>query len=191
MNEAVVDEKTEDQKDASGTLDAQEDDLDSLLSQWDEDPEPKPEPDKTAKDDLRESLEWIRQEKERSIQEQTSRDIDAAVQVIHKEMGETLSEKAVRRMLNGAAGEDARLRTAWMNRHQNRTGYEKVLKALAKDFSSELAAIPDKNITEDREAVSAAVRGASTKVSDEPDIPANIASMSDQEFEQWVRKQKK
>lgn len=191
MSDTVVDEKTEDQTDASGTQDAQEDDLDSILAEWDEEPKSDPEPDVSAKG-LKESLKRIQEQQAQADKERTQRDIADAVKTIRTEMGDhALSEKAVRRMLNGAAGEDARLQTAWMNRIQNPDGYSRVLKALAKEFASEVAEMPDKGVTEDRESVAAAVRGASTKVPDEPEIPSNVATMSDQEFEGWVRSQRK
>ena len=64
-------------------------------------------------------------------------------------------------------------------------GWNKILSATAREFSKEFTSPADKDLTEDREAIAAAVRNASSKTPEAPDEDARrreIRGMSDPEL---------
>lgn len=191
-DESVVTETKEDQVDASEAKGAQDETLEELLSEWDEGAKVKsePEPGKLQPNELKEFMADFRKDRQERQQEQTNRAIAEAVSTIKKDMETDIPDDVLRWMLSGRAGEDARLRAAWMGRDRNPDAFQKVLKGIARDFSASLAQKADEKLSEDREAVAAAVRGASTRASTSVEVP-DFTGKSDQEFEAWVRSQRK
>ncbi len=55
---------------------------------------------------------------------------------------------------------DAKVQRAWENRYQDPKGYERAVVALGRRFAKEHGQFPDRQATEDRELVTAAVRGS-------------------------------
>lgn len=72
-------------------------------------------------------------------------------------------DRIVEAWLNVRATEDPRIANAWLSRHSNPQAFEKVVAHLGREFAKQYGNLPDRQATEDREAVTAAVRGASTK----------------------------
>lgn len=195
-DQAVVEPDDVEPQAATDTADAQvkdTDDLDALLAQFDEPvakPDPAPAGDKpsVSKDDLAEVIQFNRQMQAERLQA----DVDKAVDYIHENLDEgiNIGKRALKSMLNGAAGEDERLRAAFMGRHERPDLYQKTLKALASEWSKEFQPI-DKPATETREAVSNAVRSASRQAASEPEDFSKVGRMNDVEFDQWKREQSK
>src|SRR3990167_7767676 len=71
-----------------------------------------------------------------------------------------LTDKELTNLINGWAIDDPRLRTAWLNRHDDPGKWGRTVKGLSDSFKKRFSSLPDKSATEDREAVTAAVRGA-------------------------------
>src|SRR5262249_31628175 len=82
------------------------------------------------------------------------------------------------------ARSDARVQAAWQNRQADPQTYQRAVKELAQRFYQEHGKLPDPEATADREAVTAAVRGASAKVP-EGKTPA-YGRMSDDDFRKSV-----
>lgn len=88
--------------------------------------------------------------------------------------------------LDAQAREDPRLQQAWLNRHSNAKQFEKVVEGLGRSFAKRYGKMPDRAATEDREVVTAAVRGASTKAP-EGNAP-NFSDMNNAEYRETVKK---
>lgn len=125
---------------------------------------------------------------ERLRTEQMQRDLAPVVSKIKAAMpAEILDDAEVEDWLEGRARRDPRLAQAWQNRHQNPEAWGKVVDALGQQMAKKFAKVPDKGATEDRAAVTAAVRGASTvaPVGKAPDY----SRMSPREFGDAVEKE--
>jgi hypothetical protein len=144
------------------------DDLDKLLAEFDESntkapPEPaKPEPTAgEASTTKTPGPDPAIADVQRYIFRQ---DMDKTVKAIRGELDpEMFDDATVRGWINARADDDPRLAQAWVNRHSHPKQFEKVVAQLGRDFQKKFSKLPDKQATEDREAVTAAVRGASTK----------------------------
>jgi hypothetical protein len=93
---------------------------------------------------------------------------------------DVFSDTLVKAYINARADEDPRLAKAWVDRHANPKAFNRVVEQIGREFRQKLSKLPDKQATEDREAVTAAVRGASTPAS--PASSPDFGRMSDAEF---------
>ncbi len=89
--------------------------------------------------------------------------------------------------LNAQAAQDPRLAKAWMDRAANPKQFEQVKTALSKNFAKKFSKMPDPAATEDRAAVSAAVRGASTRTPESQ--PLKLAALSNSDAKKAVEDQ--
>jgi hypothetical protein len=94
-------------------------------------------------------------------------------------------EKAKIGWLDQMARETPEAAAAWNARHTNPRQWGRWKNYLSRAAASEFKSQVDTVATEDREAVTAAVRGASTKVTPEP--APNFGNMSNSEFRKTVR----
>jgi hypothetical protein len=155
-------------------------DLDSLLNEFDSQEQAKPEPEQ-PKDDNSDVFEYVRQQRDEQVKQQTNQDIQNAVGTMNKELeGLNLPERVVRGMLFDKAENDSRFLQAWTNRHQNPAAFDKILKGLATEIRGDFESLPDKQTNEDREALAAAVRSANNKPAEPEQVDFN--AMSDAEF---------
>lgn len=190
--QAVVDEtNAAPVADAEVTNAREGDDLDTLLKEFDQGtktvdqpkPEPKPGADSdevvTARNEVLQARDEIRQEK-------FTKDMRATVDDIRGDLPkEHFDDTLVRGWINARAEDDPRLAKAWMERAAKPQEFKRVVASLGREFAKKYGRLPDKQATEDREAVTAAVRGASTKVPEgkSPDF----TKMSDGEFGKEVQ----
>ena len=89
--------------------------------------------------------------------------------------------------LNALAIKDPRLTQAYLQREQNPRAWGKVKSELGKKLQDRFNKLPNREATDDREAVAQAVRGASTKVNTDP--PPKFGQMSNTEYRKSVRDQ--
>jgi hypothetical protein len=181
------------------------DDLEKLLAEFDDSDNPDPKamkeekPSKPAKteqktetpNDLSSQVQKLLDMEEERRREEFQRQFDAdmakTVVAIRGEISDKLaSDKLVRAWIEATAEENPKLTNAWVNRKKDPKAFGRIVEKLSRDFAAEFSKRPDPNATEDREVVSAAVRGASTKTPE--DKAPNYASMSDQEFAADVEK---
>lgn len=167
------------------------DDLDSLLNEFQDkptladkpQPELKTETDKSTKTDdgAFAALEQVQSFIFRQ-------DMQKTIATVRGELDpETFDEPLVEAWIDAQARQDPRLKTAWVNRHASPKQFERVVQGLARNFAKKFSRLPDRNATEDRAAVTAAVRGASTKA---PEGKApDFKEMSDAEFNESVKKE--
>lgn len=165
-------------------------DLDALLSQWDQ---PSSNPSDTAtpataapaaadKDAKR--LDALEQ---KIHQQEFQKEIGPVIESIKQAIPEgVLNDDEILDLLDARAKRDPRLANAWLDRSRNPQGWKKVQDGLARDFSKRFSRLPDPAATEDRAAVTAAVRGSSQRA---PEAKApDYGKMSPAEFEAEVAK---
>ena len=95
-------------------------------------------------------------------------------------------DEMVEAWIDARARRDPRLATAWLEREANPQAFQKIASELGKEFAKRASKRPDPNLTEDREVVAAAVRGASTNRAPETP-PPNFSQMSHNEYRNEVR----
>jgi hypothetical protein len=161
------------------------DDLDTLLAEYDESrpkaspeparPEPTGEADTTRKPETDPAISQV----QRYIFRQ---DMDKTIKNIRGNLdAEFFDDAFVESWIDTQAKGDHRLGLAWANRHNNPKQFAKVEEMLGRTFAKKYGKLPDKQATEDREAVSHAVRGASTRA---PEGTApDMTRLTDQEFQ--------
>jgi hypothetical protein len=161
------------------------DDLDTLLKEYDQTAAPpaaakpaQPEPTGTGTTPATPAIDPAVADVQRYIFRQ---DMDKTVKAIRGDLDpEMFDDTTVRGWINARADDDPRLAQAWVNRHNNPKQFEKVVAQLGRDFQKKFSKMPDKGATEDRAAVTAAVRGTSTKAP-EGQAP-NYAGMNNAEY---------
>jgi hypothetical protein len=168
--QAVVEEANAAAKPAAEATSARvetADDLDSLLKEFDtteKAAEPtKPEQNAGAADDQtqREPQNGRLAAIEQRLFKQ---DMQATIKNVRGDLpSEVFDDDLVGAWIDAEARKDPRLATAWVNRDSNPKQFQKVVEQLGRNFSKKYGKLPDANATEDRAAVTAAVRGASTK----------------------------
>ena len=169
-----------------------EDDLDVLLN----DPAFKEQPAKVATETQPELKTGTDQVKDASAEVLAARD-EIRQERFHKDMNDTIEKVRgnldsgffdkpfVKAWIDARATDDPRLAQAWVKRHQNPQEFNRVVGALSREFAKKYGRLPDKQVTEDTEAVAAAVRGASNKV---PEGKApDFSKMSDAELNAHTR----
>lgn len=186
--DSVAETEVEESKTASEAGGAQETDIETYLKEFEEADEPKskPEQDNTAA-----RLEAV----EAQIANQQYRsDMDETISVIRGDVdSEMFDDTIIEGWLNAEAHKDPRVSMAFMKRHENPGAYKKVRESLAKKFQGRFKDLPDKNVTEDRDAVASAVRGASKSAPETDDFNrADILKMAETNpsaFKAWQREQ--
>ena len=192
VTQPVVDETPAQAQPGATVQDARpEDDLDKLLSEFSAADEARskpvtPEPDVKA-DDLNALAAEAKTVLTTLNERQFRTDMDATIKAVRGELAaDVFDDDVVEAWIETQAKRDKRLPTAWAGRHQNPKGFQKVVDGLSREFAKRYGKLPDKAATDDREAVAAAVRGASNKA---PESKApDLASMSDAEFREHTRK---
>jgi hypothetical protein len=170
------------------------DDLDTLLSEFDEGAnktsaaaQTQPEPKTVTDNDLKQTYEQMRAFVGEAQGLRFRQDMDATIKDVRGDLDSDLFDADfVESWLDGQARKDPRLANAWANRSANPKAFQKVKTELGRNFQKKYGKLPDKGATEDREAVTAAVRGASTQApaSKAPDF----SGMSNAEFREAHKK---
>ena len=160
-----------------------QDDLESLLAEFEQSDTPEAKPDSTTDDDLKAKVDRLEKKLDDTQNHQ------ALQGVIKNVKGDLdVDEDFVEAWLTMKARKDPRNEEAYVNRHKNPEKFAKLEKAWNKELGQKFPKL-DTNVTDDVEAVASAVRGAATKAPADDDIP-DVGSMSDTQFEQWAATQK-
>lgn len=174
---------------AAGAQDAQQDgdSLDALLKEYDQTAGAPPaaaatQPEQKTGTDTTTTQKPATDPAVAEVQRYIFRqDMDKTVKAVRGELpADYFDDPFVKAWIDSRAEEDPRLAQAWVNRHANPKQFEKVVGTLGREFSKKYGKLPDRAATEDRDAVTAAVRGASTKAP-EGQAP-NFSSLTDQQF---------
>lgn len=208
--QAVIDEADDQTANKSGAEDAdardEGDDLEALLSEYDAEngddevrsptgkedgksakPAPESEQDKDKSQDFEAIDRRLREFEKREAERLYRQDMDKAIKAVRGDMdGDLFDDRFMEAWIDSQARDDPRLTKAWQERHDNPKRFKSILDGLGKKFAKKYSKLPDKEATEDREAVSAAVRGASGKAP-EPKAP-DYSKMTDAEFRDAMEK---
>lgn len=166
---------------------AQGDDLDTLLAEFDQGQSPaaastQPAQQQATGDDLKVVAEEVRAWRTERQQETFKRDMGETIKKVRGDLdAELFDDSLVRGYVNARADEDPRLAQAWVNRHTNPKAFNRVVEQLGREFRQKWSKMPDRQATEDHAAVTAAVRSASTRAPDAP--PPDFSRMSNSEFQ--------
>ena len=186
MTEQAVVEDTDTEAKPSVEADNAQDDLENALREFDEqEPEQPAEPVKSEapNDDTAEIINYVRQQREQEARESSIKDLKAAANAIKDSVGEipvNLPDEVFEGLLYQRAENNPAIMKAWMNRGKNPEGWNKVLKAVGKEFGDKLKQTPDAKATGDWNAVESSMHSASTSSQNEPS--KDVAKMSDAEF---------
>jgi len=168
--QAAVDEtKVSAVPDTEATGARTDDDLDKLLAEFDgskpSSPEPaKPEPRAEAADDVKVATDEVLRARDEIRQDRFKRDMNDTIDKVRGDLPADFYDNTfMQAWIDAKASSDPRLAQAWVQRHENPQKFKQVVGALGKEFAKKYGKLPDRQATEDREAVTAAVRGASTK----------------------------
>ena len=180
--QAVVDESNA--ADTVATEDNAQDELDSLLSEYSTETEQATTVESSTDASKIDEVHAMLQESQRKEAETvTSTRIADSVKLFNESLETPMSKDMVETILHGRAAKDPRVLNAFSQAGQNPAAWNKVVKALAKDYASELAKSPDADATADQDAVVAAVRSATTKAPETAEITDDsVATMSTKDF---------
>ena len=182
MSEQTVIDPNAQGQPAAAEGDAQVDDLDSLLSEFDsQTSQPTPEPQQSSSE-VKELINYMQQEKKEKEAARLNEDLNATF----TQVGEMLADKGlpdylVRGAVYEKAESDPRFRDAFENRGNNPQAWNRVVKALGAQVKRDLEAQPDPQLTADSNALAAAVRGSSQTTPAAPEVE-DISSKTDAEL---------
>lgn len=184
------------QQGGAGAPDArvQTDDLDTLLNEFDTSSQQtsqsaqQTQPGQTGSgDDLKALTDQAKAVIEQHHQVTFRRDMNETLRKVRGSLDpEFFDDKFVEAWIDAQAREDPRLQQAWTQRHANQKQFEKVVEGLGRNFAKKYGKLPDKAATEDRAAVTAAVRGASTQAPEPASL--DVSRMSDGEARAAIEK---
>lgn len=156
-------------------------DLNALLNEYDEGVNQEEQQAQDEKSDLKEVVDYVRQDQQDKIKAQTDKDVAAAVETVQGDLkGMNIPDRAISGYLQQFSA-DKRFMNAYGNRHQNPKGWQKVLKGVAQEIKGDYSV--DQKVTEDRESLNAAVREQSTNAP----AQASYSDMSGAEFDEMKR----
>lgn len=160
-------------------------DLDTLLAQFETETK-KPEPVSPAPQTQQQQqpVQQLDPNVSRMLNRIEREDINKLVNSVKGDAD--VEDDLVEAWIDAQARRDTRLQRAWLERDANPKAFEQIAKQLGKEFAKRTAKKPDPALTEDREAVAAAVRGASTQRAPESAPPA-FGGMSNVDFRNEVR----
>lgn len=165
------------------------DDLESLLKQFDQGTRTETvSPPATEQPKTTEAAPAVDPARLQRIEERLFKeDLDRTVANI---MGDQkVPERFAKGWIDQVAREKPQVAQAFLNKHNNPDAWSKIERTLAKEFAKEMKQFTsiDPQVTEDREIVAAAVRGASTKAPDNK--PIRMDGMSNAEYRKTVMEQ--
>lgn len=199
-NQSVVNDPNPDATAPAAGSDAQDDDFDALLTQYDkvvqQQPPAAPAPtsqETEAPRTVEARIEALERERlamaEQQMIQETKAAIDGAVTKVKGTLGElpvAVTDKMIRGYLAETAQEDSRFMSAFETRHSDPAKWDRIVAALGRQMAKELGHVPDRGATDSRAAVTAAVRASTTQATDAQ--PKNWNSMSNSEFEQEAQR---
>lgn len=186
--QAVVDEAAVAQPTAEPQESAREPSLDELLAQYDnsQQSQVQPQPEYTQPQETAADIR-LRAVEQRLFQEDVNKTLANVLREINvpdTPQSRLLAEGFVDRM----AYREPKIKTAFDNRVVDPAGWAKFERSLGSEFKKLINSLTiDQTATQDREAVAAAVRGASTRVTADP--PPKFGGMSNAEFRKSVKDQ--
>ena len=169
-----------------------QDDLNDLLDEWEVESEQKAEETTKSEDKPDDRVQHLEQKikdiERRDAEKSFNEGVQKSVNEVMDGMEESLyTAQEVEDFLWARAARDDKFQNAFLQRGLNPKGWSKVLKAMGKELSQRAKTRPDPQATSDSDAVAAAVRGSSNRVSEAEEDFSKVNQMNDQEFEKFVQ----
>ena len=183
----VVEDVDTEAKPESETQDAREENnLETLLAEFDSST-PEPTPDKVETDEL---AILKRQVHDLQISQTLEKDQADFGKLTDRLIGNrNISERLAKGFVRDYVADNPKMEDAFNKRNENPQAYNKMIEILEKEFGNEWSNSGiDAQATEDREAVSAAVRGSSTSAPTDGPAP-DYSNMSDAEYREAIHKE--
>lgn len=163
--------------------------VDELLKEFDTKatPESKPETKSEPSDErLNTVLDYVERKAEEDRLVQVNKDIADAVK---SAVGDSdLDPEYVEGKLHFKANTDPKFAKAWMSRHENPDQWNQLARQFGKELAGKSNSNIDQSATEDRAALSAAVRSQTQKPAGEPPLSQkDVSKMSDAELAKLKR----
>lgn len=188
--QAVVDETKAPAAPAAAVTDARDDDLDAALKSFDEATPKKSATPPAPADAAKDAPDLVRRisDLEKALTEREfETDIAPVIKTVRGEIPpEVYDDDDVRSWIDREAVRNPKLQQAWLDRRRNPAGFDAVVKGLQRKLAQRFDKLPDKAATEDTAAVTAALRGTSTKTP--PEKAPNYGAMNNNEFSNELRK---
>lgn len=168
------------------------DDLDALLKQFDTETKVAPATPQTPQAqqgdvNVLAELSSLRSQVAQVSNMKVKQDLDTAIKDIRGDIDRNIVDDEIAEFwLDAQAKKDLTLQKLWLERDSNPRLWQKAKVELGKRFAKRFSNLPDRILTEDRQAVAAAVRGASTKAPTDP--APNYSTMNNQELRDEYRK---
>lgn len=162
---------------------AQDDDLDTLLAEYDNGVKGESKPAEKVETDDDPVRIWAERKMAEDQQAEAESIKSEAVKSVKEGFDYDLSDKLVWGFISQAANSDQRIVKAFESRKENPAAWKKAVQTLQKELKEELSL--DASATADRQSVEAAIRGASKDTSSQegPDL----GKMSPGDFEAYKR----
>jgi hypothetical protein len=118
--------------------------------------------------------------------QRAERDLKSVVTDVRADMPLHLySDDFVQTWIDNQARQNLQLQRVWMNRDSSPGAFRAAVNQLSKKFYKTFRDMPDREATEDRNAVTAAMRGASSRAPE--DRPPSYGTLSNAEYAKDVR----
>lgn len=167
-------------------------DLDGLLKEF-ETPNPgtaSPRADMSVLKAIKPVIDYVDTEMKTKAKSALDEDIKKAVGFVKEdESAKALPDKLVRGFLEGHAVEDESFARAFQNRQADPSTWQAKLADARKALAEEIKSLPGNMVKSDVEAARAAVAGRSEPVGDTAPSAIELASMSQRDFDDYVKKQ--
>lgn len=143
-------------------------DLEALLSEYEQETQVEQqaqpsEPQTPDPDRLNQVYSYVEQQQRQAMERETNEAIANSVKTIKDGMEMHLPDNVIEGYLEQMARKDSRIANAFLQRDKNPQGWNNVLKGVQRAIVNDFNSLPDPKVNEDRQAVAAAVRSASTK----------------------------
>lgn len=169
---------------------SQPDELEALLSTYEQQATPKPQTEQTQNTDLAATVRSL-QDTVDAIRRSDAdrRNTEDLARAINDIKGNSdVKDYVVEGWINAEARTNPRINDIWSNRDSDPQAARKLISSLKSKFAKEQTQKSDPNATEDRAVVAAAVRNASSNRAPE-EKPPDFAGLTDGEFRQQVKKE--
>ena len=140
------------------------DDLDTLLKEYEGGTSQKPPETAVVQEpDIKQVAQEIQQFRKEQAANEYQKDIASFVKTVRGDLdSEMFDDTMMEAYVDAYARKNPAFIKAWSERKTNPQKFEKIGKALNKEFAKRFENLPDRKVTEDTEAFAAAVRGAKT-----------------------------
>lgn len=206
-DEQKTDEQAKPASEDTSARETQEDDLETLLAEYEEQPQKADtgkQPDQSQQPEASsetnaeqqrpqtaEDIEAVKrrldEQERREAERQYRQDMDETVKGVRGDLpGDFFDDKFIESWIDAEARDDPRLQRAWQTRRENPKQFARVREELGRKFHAKYSKLPDKQATEDHAAVTQAVQRESNRAPEakEPDF----STLSDADFREKVQK---